>query len=222
MEVTGQTNSEHNPSAEASKKIEELKKSLPAQQVAAVPKRRFEIELYDEIQVGDNIDNIQLQKVIMEHPVIIEAANKKELDEHAARFKLCKQRMKIVRVLDEAGNQIPLRQAFVGQASATMQVQATSIAEQPIVHPVAKVMPPRHKPRYYSVGGIDIKDDNGKIYQKQWMKLSEKEAQNFRLVNDTNNKIASMNGKHLEMKRWVAVETTDEDDGIENELGEEQ
>ncbi len=54
------------------------------------------------------------------------------------------------------------------------------------------------------------------------MKLSEKEAQNFRLVNDANNKIASMNGKHLEMKRWVAVETSSEDDGLENELGEEQ
>ena len=209
MEVTGKTKAEHNPSAEASKKIEELKKKLPAQtQQPQAKKRKFEIEVYDEIQVGENIDNIQLQKVVMEHPVIIEAGSKKELDDIAAKFKLCKQRMKIVRVLDDDGNAVPLKQAFAQQAQAPTQVQQASVIKQ--------------KPRFYSVGGIEIKDDNGKIYQKQWMKLSEKEAQNFRLVNDANNKIASMNGKHLEMKRWVAVETSNEDDGLENELGEEQ
>lgn len=218
MEVTGKTKVEHNPSAEASKKIEELKKKLPAQtQQPRTKKRKFEIEVYDEIQVGENIDNIQLQKVVMEHPVIIEAGSKKELDDIAAKFKLCKQRMKIIRVLDDDGNSVPLKQAFAQQEQASTQVQQQ--VTQAVVQQASVI---KQKPRFYSVGGIEIKDDNGKIYQKQWMKLSQKEAQNFRLVNDTNNKIASMNGKHLEMKRWVAVETSNEDDGLENELGEEQ
>ena len=220
MEVTGKTKAEHNPSAEASKKIEELKKKLPAQtQQPQTKKRKFEIEVYDEIQVGENIDNIQLQKVVMERPVIIEAGSKKELDDIAAKFKLCKQRMKIVRVLDDDGNAVPLKQAFAQQAQAPTQVQQQVPQVQTVVQQASVI---KQKPRFYSVGGIEIKDDNGKIYQKQWMKLSEKEAQNFRLVNDANNKIASMNGKHLEMKRWVAVETSNEDDGLENELGEEQ
>ena len=220
MEVTGKIKAEHNPSAEASKKIEELKKKLPAQtQQPQTKKRKFEIEVYDEIQVGENIDNIQLQKVVMEHPVIIEAGSKKELDDIAAKFKLCKQRMKIVRVLDDDGNAVPLKQAFAQQAQAPTQVQQQVPQVQTVVQQASVI---KQKPRFYSVGGIEIKDDNGKIYQKQWMKLSEKEAQNFRLVNDANNKIASMNGKHLEMKRWVAVETSNEDDGLENELGEEQ
>ena len=220
MEVTGKIKAEHNPSAEASKKIEELKKKLPAQtQQPQAKKRKFEIEVYDEIQVGENIDNIQLQKVVMEHPVIIEAGSKKELDDIAAKFKLCKQRMKIVRVLDDDGNAVPLKQAFAQQAQAPNQVQQQVPQVQTVVQQASVI---KQKPRFYSVGGIEIKDDNGKIYQKQWMKLSEKEAQNFRLVNDANNKIASMNGKHLEMKRWVAVETSNEDDGLENELGEEQ
>lgn len=220
MEVTGKTKAEHNPSAEASKKIEELKKKLPAQtQQPQAKKRKFEIEVYDEIQVGENIDNIQLQKVVMERPVIIEAGSKKELDDIAAKFKLCKQRMKIVRVLDDDGNAVPLKQAFAQQAQAPTQVQQQVPQVQTVVQQASVI---KQKPRFYSVGGIEIKDDNGKIYQKQWMKLSEKEAQNFRLVNDANNKIASMNGKHLEMKRWVAVETSNEDDGLENELGEEQ
>ena len=218
MEVTGKTKAEHNPSAEASKKIEELKKKLPAKtQQPQTKKHKFEIEVYDEIQVGENIDNIQLQKVIMEHPVIIEAGSKKELDDIAAKFKLCKQRMKIVRVLDDDGNSVPLKQAFAQQEQAPTQVQQQ--VTQAVVQQASVI---KQKPRFYSVGGIEIKDDNGKIYQKQWMKLSEKEAQNFRLVNDANNKIASMNGKHLEMKRWVAVETSSEDDSLENELGEEQ
>ena len=218
MEVTGKTKVEHNPSAEASKKIEELKKKLPAQtQQPQTKKRKFEIEVYDEIQVGENIDNIQLQKVVMEHPVIIEAGSKKELDDIAAKFKLCKQRMKIIRVLDDDGNSVPLKQAFAQQEQAPTQVQQQ--VTQTVVQQASVI---KQKPRFYSVGGIEIKDDNGKIYQKQWMKLSQKEAQNFRLVNDTNNKIASMNGKHLEMKRWVAVETSNEDDSLENELGEEQ
>ena len=218
MEVTGKIKAEHNPSAEASKKIEELKKKLPAQtQQPQTKKRKFEIEVYDEIQVGENINNIQLQKVVMEHPVIIEAGSKKELDDIAAKFKLCKQRMKIVRVLDDGGNSVPLKQAFAQQERAPTQVQQQ--VTQAVVQQASVI---KQKPRFYSVGGIEIKDDNGKIYQKPWMKLSEKEAQNFRLVNDANNKIASMNGKHLEMKRWVAVETSNEDDGLENELGEEQ
>ena len=218
MEVTGKIKAEHNPSAEASKKIEELKKKLPAQtQQPQTKKRKFEIEVYDEIQVGENIDNIQLQKVVMDRPVIIEAGSKKELDDIAAKFKLCKQRMKIVRVLDNDGNSIPLKQAFAQQEQAPTQVQ-----QQVTQAAVQQASVIKQKPRFYSVGGIEIKDDNGKIYQKQWMKLSEKEAQNFRLVNDANNKIASMNGKHLEMKRWVAVETSSEDDSLENELGEEQ
>ena len=218
MEVTGKIKAEHNPSAEASKKIEELKKKLPAQtQQPQTKKRKFEIEVYDEIQVGENIDNIQLQKVVMDRPVIIEAGSKKELDDIAAKFKLCKQRMKIVRVLDNDGNSIPLKQAFAQQEQALTQVQ-----QQVTQAAVQQASVIKQKPRFYSVGGIEIKDDNGKIYQKQWMKLSEKEAQNFRLVNDANNKIASMNGKHLEMKRWVAVETSSEDDSLENELGEEQ
>ena len=220
MEVTGKTKAEHNPSAEATKKIEELKKKLPAQtQQPQAKKRKFEIEVYDEIQVGENIDNIQLQKVVMEHPVIIEAGSKKELDDIAAKFKLCKQRMKIVRVLDDDGNVVPLKQAFAQQAQAPTQVQQQVPQVQTVVQQASVI---KQKPRFYSVGGIEIKDDNGKIYQKQWMKLSEKEALNFRLVNDANNKIASMNGKHLEMKRWVAVETSSEDDSLENELGEEQ
>ena len=63
----------------------------------------------------------------------------------------------------------------------------------------------------------DIKDDNGKIYQKQWMKLSDSEASNIRVVNDKNNALVNLNGKHIEMKRWILVETSDADDSSQLE-----
>lgn len=79
------------------------------------------------------------------------------------------------------------------------------------VHSVIYQQVPKSKPKFYSVGGIDIKEDNGKIYQKQWIALSEVEAANLRVINDKNNKIVSLAGKHIEMKKWVLVEDKKED-----------
>ena len=83
--------------------------------------------------------------------------------------------------------------------------------QQPILQAAPQPIQTR-KPKYYKVGDIEIKDDNGKIYQKQWMKLTNAEASNFRLVSDKNNAIANMNGKHLEMKKWVLVQNSEEDE----------
>ena len=43
------------------------------------------------------------------------------------------------------------------------------------------------------------------------MKLSDSEAANIRVINDKNNALVNLNGKHLEMKRWILVETSDSD-----------
>ena len=51
------------------------------------------------------------------------------------------------------------------------------------------------------------------------MKLSESEMSNFRVINDKNNSIVNLNGKHLEMKKWVLVEKTDDDiESLEDNL----
>jgi len=44
------------------------------------------------------------------------------------------------------------------------------------------------------------------------MKLSDSEAANIRLINDKNNALVNINGKHFEMKRWVLVDTSTEDE----------
>ena len=70
------------------------------------------------------------------------------------------------------------------------------------------------KPKFYNIGGIEIKEDNGNIYQKQWIKLSDIESQNYRIINDKNNSIVNLNGKSIEMKKWVLVETSDADEDL--------
>jgi len=76
----------------------------------------------------------------------------------------------------------------------------------------------RQKPRFFKVGDIEVKDDNGKIYEKQWMKLSDSEASNIRVINDKNNSLVNLAGKHIEMKKWVLVEDINEETDLEDNL----
>lgn len=68
------------------------------------------------------------------------------------------------------------------------------------------------RPRIVTIGDMQIKYDGDKVYQKQWMRLTQAEASNFRVVCDANNKVVPMNGRHVEAKRWVLVEDVSEED----------
>ena len=63
-----------------------------------------------------------------------------------------------------------------------------------------------NKVKYFNIAGIECKLENGKIYQKQWMKLIGTEAAQYRLISDTNNREIPLNGKHLEVLKWVLIE----------------
>ena len=63
---------------------------------------------------------------------------------------------------------------------------------------------------------MQIKYDGDKVYQKQWIRLTDQEAANFRVVNATTNKTVSMAGKAIEARRWVLVEDAQiDDDSVE-------
>ena len=68
------------------------------------------------------------------------------------------------------------------------------------------VQPQSTVPKYFSIAGIECKLENGKIYQKQWVKLIGTEAAQYRLISDTNNREIAMNGKHLEVLKWISIE----------------
>lgn len=61
----------------------------------------------------------------------------------------------------------------------------------------------RQPPKYFSIGGIECKQDHGVIFQKQWVRVDGK---NFRLISDSSNKELPLTGKHIETLKWVAVE----------------
>ncbi len=166
-------------------------------------KKRFEVEIYDKISVGDPpYDKTQLQKVFYEKPVIIEAASKKELDDFGAQLALCNQVFKIVRVLDDIPPAKPV------QNIAPQQIQPNNIQNNTKQHAEQNVE--KRKPKFYKIGNIEIKDDNGKIYQKQWLKLTDEEMSNFRIVNNKNNAVVNLKDKSIEMKRWVLVENSED------------
>ena len=193
------------------------------QPMIAAPKplvRKFELEVFEE-----DLDTPSgWKKVRYDKPLIVEVTSPKELQDKLALYKDCGQMAKVVREIDPPTKQ----QIAVAQQQATLAVQQqmqASIAQaapqqvaiqQPILQAAPQPIQAR-KPKYYKVGDIEIKDDNGKIYQKQWMKLTDTEASNFRLVSDKNNAIASMNGKHLEMKKWVLVQNSEEDESTQLE-----
>lgn len=63
-----------------------------------------------------------------------------------------------------------------------------------------------------TIGDTQIKYDGEKVYQKQWVRLTPQEAMNFRVVNDSSNKLVALAGKHIEARRWVLVENAEYDE----------
>lgn len=193
------------------------------QSIMTAPKqlvRKFELEVFEE-----DLDTPSgWKKVRYDKPLIVEVTSPKELQDKLALYKDCGQMAKVVREIDPPTKE----QIVAAQQQATLAVQQQMQApivqaahqqvaiQQPILQAAPQPIQAR-KPKYYKVGDIEIKDDNGKIYQKQWMKLTNAEASNFRLVSDKNNAIANMNGKHLEMKKWVLVQNSEEDESTQLE-----
>lgn len=94
----------------------------------------------------------------------------------------------------------------VNIAENNMTTRRFSTAFQPM---------PKSAPKYYKLGDIEIKEHCGKIYQKQWIKLNVDEASNIRIINTKTNKVVPMEGKHVEVKRWILVEDSNSEN---NEL----
>ena len=73
-------------------------------------------------------------------------------------------------------------------------------------------------PKFLNVGGIKCKIENGKLYQKQWIKLSDNESEEIRIISNKTNKIFPLTDKHIEIMKWVLVEESDYDENKNLEL----
>lgn len=93
------------------------------------------------------------------------------------------------------------------QKSIPQTVPTPKISSQ---QPVYATVPKKTPPKYFSICGTECKFEDDKIYQKQWVKILGNEASQYRLISDANNKEISLNGKHLEMLKWVLVQNESE------------
>lgn len=65
---------------------------------------------------------------------------------------------------------------------------------------------PQESTKYFEIGGIKCKLENGKMYQEQWVRVN---SSKYRIVVDSTNKLSPMTGKHIETLKWVMIDEND-------------
>lgn len=207
-------------------------------------KHKYEIQVYEADWEGVPNDGQPNWKPVMVDPrlsggkpTIIEVANKHELNDIQQQYSMCGQMFKIIREIDpfvddpkpdsaenarndassKKAHGIPTNNQAVPIESRARE-DGISAEESSIYTAQCPTKPTNMKPKIVVIGDIEVKYDGEKVYQKQWMKLTPAEASNFRVVNDANNKIVNLNGKHIEAKRWIRIEenaTADDSNTVE-------
>lgn len=160
--------------------------------------REFEIAVYD-ISINESTGREEMKPVLFEKPLIITAKTPQELKTKLDLYKNTGQLAKVVREVNQKKIITNTPQSIISQPINTTNTKQTILntEQQQIL---------KNKPRFFKVGDIEVKDDNGKIYQKQWVQLTDTEATNIRIINDKNNSVVNLTGKHIEMKKWILVE----------------
>lgn len=169
----------------------------------------FDIIVFEEDELADGSLGMK------QHPENgVQASSRKEL---VGLYAMSGQKIKILR---EYGGEKPsapinasVQNVVSSQVNAAPVPQAQRSAPQPPPpQQVAQPAPQKTAPQYYKIGDVEIKIDNGVSYQKQFVRLTDTEAANIRVVDDKTNKVINLNNRHIEMKRWIKVETTDKDE----------
>lgn len=212
------------------------KDKMAAEQNTGAPRaHKLEIQVYEaDWEKADSNNGQPIWKPVRGdpqldggRPTIVEVMDKKELAELQQQYKMCDQRFKVIREIDPFswdGQQKPepakpaaqqTQQTQLAKRETAKSANTTELANvnsvSPTPRPPIAVATPK-KIKIVTIGDVEVKYDGDKVYQKQWIKLTASEAANFRVVNDSNNKIFSLTGKHIEAKKWVQVEETAEND----------
>lgn len=208
-------------------------------------KHKLEIQIYeaDYEKADSNNGQPQWRPVRADptldggRPTIIEVADKAEFNEIQKQYAMCDQKIKVIREIDPFVDDpppsakpvdIPQNNRAIPETNVPSTAANTNNAAQDTItipkQELSMIMQmPKPKPKIVTIGDIEVKYDGDKVYQKQWMKLTPAESSNFRVVNESNNKIVNLNGKRIEAKRWVLVEEKDDaqnDDVVDNLIGE--
>lgn len=105
---------------------------------------------------------------------------------------------KVDELVSKQTQEVPKEQTLINQIPQQIkQVEQKIVVKEP--------------PKYFNIGGIKCKMENGKFYQKQWMRLSDEEMSEIRIVSDKSNKICPIKDKHIEVLKWVLTEDAEKD-----------
>lgn len=176
-----------------------------------VIEREFELAIYD-VTINDATGKEEIRPVSYGQPITVKAKTREELETTLKMYEMTGQKVKVIREIGSrtvSTPQAPVPQVSQASVPQMPNLQLDASKPQPsIVTASAPIIVTQTKPRFFKIGDVDVKDDNGKIFQKQWMKLTDSEASNIRIVNDKNNQLVNLVGKHIEMKRWVMIENS--------------
>lgn len=165
----------------------------------------------------DVIDKDDTGQPIVEHQSGIVADSVETL--HRI-YGACDQQIRITNqrpvATDTQSSKTAVTQQAVEPAVAEMQQTAvkavqthaeSAAADKPVDKPADKQNDETAQPKanYVEVAGIKLKIVGTEIYQKQWIKASNDESNCIRIVSDSTNKIVNMNGKHVEIEKWIKV-----------------
>ena len=136
----------------------------------------------------------------------VSASSERELRQ---LYAMSDQKINIIRAYGGGASSPPPMPSSPSPPPQTMPQAPVVAVAAPVLQPV--VEQPKEPPKYFNVSGVECKLENGKVYQRQWVRLAGADAESFRLVNDANNKIVPIDGKHIEQKKWVLIQDNAEE-----------
>ena len=168
------------------------------------PRYEYDIKVFDEDGDGKPIVTIQ------------SGVKANSDDELFSLYAMCQQKIQILKKREINPNAAAQNSTLTSPQLSQTQQSVSSTQFQPIIQqqpiplpePVKEVKP---EVKYFSAGGLDFKIVGDDVFQKQWVRASEEDCKDIRIVNDSNNKIVSLKDKHIELRRWIKVvdESTD-------------
>lgn len=168
--------------------------------------KKFEIEVFDE----DLLDNGRLHL----KPVGRQTVEANTPQELISLYKMCGQQIKILREINDELS--TTQKPVIPQQTVTPQTQALlstgaeiELSAIQTLQPVIQQPIINSKIEFYKVGDIEIKSENGILYEKRWITVTPVENENIRIISDKTNKVVMLTDKHIEIKKWVKLNDTD-------------
>lgn len=155
------------------------------------PRYEYTIKIFEEDGNGKPITTIQKG---------IKANSDAELKD---LYEMCQQKIQILEKREINPSAAPLIEELYKQPNTLQPQQQSTSQYQAQSQSISAVQP---VVKYFSAGGLDFKMVGQDVYQKQWIRATEKECEDIRIVSDSTNKIVALTDKHIELQRWVKVE----------------